>query len=225
MYREIQQMSVNDIIPYDDNARMHGGEQVQAIAASIREYGFTDPILVDGGNVLVAGHGRLMAAKLVGMQEVPVIVLEDLTPEQIKAYRIADNKLAEGSTWDIDLLMKEVQELVDDGFRTESLGFSDMELFSIHHQDTPVEETEDVDALWKASGMPDMPSGRTIDTHKVTMHFPDLEARQAFFAMLGYVEDDGITDRTTYAWFPPGSDPGREGTTHLRVVQGEDHAA
>ena len=92
------------LAPYERNARTHSAEQVAQIAASIQEFGFTNPILVDGADGILAGHGRLAAAKDMGLAEVPVIVLDHLSPEQRRAYILADNKLALNAGWDIDLL-------------------------------------------------------------------------------------------------------------------------
>ena len=96
--------AVQDLIPYTNNARTHSDAQVAQIAASIREFGFTNPILTDGERGIIAGHGRLLAARKLGMTEVPVIELAHLTPAQRKAYILADNKLAMNAGWDDDLL-------------------------------------------------------------------------------------------------------------------------
>lgn len=107
---------------------MHSASQVDAIAASILEFGFTNPLLVDASGEIIAGHGRLAAAQKLGLEEVPVIVLGHLTAEQRRAYVIADNKLAEGSSWNTDLLAAELDELQVDGFDLGLLGFDADEL-------------------------------------------------------------------------------------------------
>lgn len=114
--------------PYAKNARTHSDDQVDQIAASIREFGFTNPILVDSADGIIAGHGRLMAAKRLGLATVPVIVLDHLTDAQRRAYILADNKLALNAGWDNDLLAQELAQLQDDGFDMELTGFSDEEL-------------------------------------------------------------------------------------------------
>ena len=119
---QIQQIQVKDLIPYVNNSRKHSDEQVAQIAASIKEFGWTNPILVDGYNGIIAGHGRLMAARKLGMTEVPVIEISHLTPTQKKALVIADNKLALNADWDTDLLTIELDELLADGFALELLG-------------------------------------------------------------------------------------------------------
>jgi len=114
--------------PYDRNARTHSPEQVTKIAASLAEFGFTNPILVDSADGIIAGHGRLMAAKELGLAEVPVIVLDHLSDAQRRAYVLADNKLAELAGWDVDLLTGELLDLDRDGFDLEAAGFTDEEL-------------------------------------------------------------------------------------------------
>jgi ParB-like chromosome segregation protein Spo0J len=101
---KIEYRSTKDLIPYVNNSRTHDENQVLQIASSIKEFGFTNPILVDGDKGVIAGHGRLQAAKLLNIDSVPVIELQHLTPAQKKAYVIADNKLALNAGWDIELL-------------------------------------------------------------------------------------------------------------------------
>lgn len=126
--RRIEMWPVTRLVPYERNARTHSPEQVAQIAASIREFGFTNPILVDSSDGIIAGHGRLAAAKDMGMTEVPVIVLDHLTAEQRRAYVIADNKLALNAGWDVDLLSQEIQWLSEVDFDISLLGFSDAEI-------------------------------------------------------------------------------------------------
>ena len=124
----VSYVAIGDLIPYARNARTHSDEQVAQIAGSIREFGFTNPILVDGANGIIAGHGRLMAARKLGMAEVPVIELAGLSETQKRAYVIADNKLAMNAGWDDALLSAELGELGDAGFDLSLAGFSDLEL-------------------------------------------------------------------------------------------------
>ena len=125
---EITQRKTADLIPYVNNARTHSEQQVLQIAASIKEFGFNSPVLVDGENGIIAGHGRVMAAKKLGLDEIPTIELKHLTKTQKKAYILADNRLALNSGWDNDLLALELGELSDDGFDLDLLGFDDTEL-------------------------------------------------------------------------------------------------
>jgi DNA modification methylase len=122
---------VADLIPYARNSRTHSDEQVAQIAASIREFGFTNPVLVDADRGIIAGHGRLLAARKLGLDEVPVIELAHLTEAQRRAYVIADNKLALNAGWDLDLLKVELGGLQADGFDLGLTGFSGDELASL----------------------------------------------------------------------------------------------
>ena len=104
---------IKELKPYKKNAKKHSKEQVEQIANSIKEFGFTQPVIVDKHNSVVAGHGRILGAKKAGLKQVPTVCLEDLTEEQIKAYRLVDNKLNE-SEWDYSLLDEELENLTED---------------------------------------------------------------------------------------------------------------
>lgn len=104
---------IKELKPYKKNAKKHNKEQVEQIANSIKEFGFTQPVIIDKNNSVVAGHGRILGAKKAGLKQVPTVCLEDLTEEQIKAYRLVDNKLNE-SEWDYDLLDDELENLTED---------------------------------------------------------------------------------------------------------------
>lgn len=125
---KITQKKVTELIPYVNNSRTHSDTQVAQIAASIKEFGWTNPILVDGTNGIIAGHGRLLAARKLGYKEVPTIELADLTETQRKAYVIADNRLALNAEWDNQLLTIELNELLEDGFAMDILGFDSEEI-------------------------------------------------------------------------------------------------
>ncbi len=120
----VETRKVDDLIPYINNARVHNENQVTQIASSIREFGWTTPILIDGENGIIAGHGRLMAAKKLGMDEVPVIELAHLSETQKKALILADNKIALNSEWDSELVALELDALQDMGFDIELTGFT-----------------------------------------------------------------------------------------------------
>lgn len=108
VYKDIKQLK-----PYKKNAKKHSKEQVEQIANSIKEFGFTQPVIIDKNNCVVAGHGRILGAKKAGLKQVPTVCLEELTEEQIKAYRLVDNKLNE-SEWDYSLLDEELENLTED---------------------------------------------------------------------------------------------------------------
>ena len=115
---------VKDLIPYARNSRTHSNEQITQIASSIREFGFTNPIIIDDKNNIIAGHGRIMAANKLGIKEVPCVVVSGWTEAQKKAYVIADNKLALNAGWDEQMLKLEFDELGELGFNLELTGFS-----------------------------------------------------------------------------------------------------
>lgn len=124
---KIEQWDIDRVRPYEKNPRRND-KAVQAVAESIREFGFRQPIVVDGDGVIVVGHTRYKAALKLGLKSVPVHVAADLTPQQARAYRLADNRTAENAEWDVDLLPIELGELRDEGFDLKLAGFSDKEL-------------------------------------------------------------------------------------------------
>jgi len=121
----IEYKSTGELVPYVNNSRTHSEQQVQQVAASIKEFGFTNPILIDHDGGIIAGHGRLQAAQLLSLDEVPTITLEGLTEAQRKAYVIADNQLALNAGWDLDSLKLEVDRLTELDFDLDLLGFDD----------------------------------------------------------------------------------------------------
>ena len=119
----IEYRKTGELIPYINNSRTHSDQQVQQVAASIKEFGFTNPILIDEDSGIIAGHGRLQAAQMMGMDEVPTITLEGLTEAQRKAYVIADNKLALNASWDLYILNIEMESLLEFDFDFKITGF------------------------------------------------------------------------------------------------------
>jgi site-specific DNA-methyltransferase (adenine-specific) len=148
--KQIKWEAVDKLIPYAKNARTHSDEQVAQIAGSIKEFGFNNPILVDKDNSVIAGHGRLMAARKLGMDKVPVVELQHLTESQRKAYVLADNRIALNSGWDTSMLSLELQDLKDD-IDLSLLGFDPDELDALLN---PIEETE---GLTDENAVPDVP--------------------------------------------------------------------
>jgi hypothetical protein len=127
----IKTAQVADLIPYARNSRTHSEEQISQIAASIKEFGFLNPVIVDGENGIIAGHGRVMAAKKLGMTELPAVEASHLTDAQRRAYIIADNRLALDAGWDNEMLLIEFTDLQDAGFDILLTGFTDDELADI----------------------------------------------------------------------------------------------
>lgn len=135
MARRIELWTLDRLRPYDRNPCTHSDQQVAKIAASIAQFGFTNPILVDGDAGIIAGHGRLAAARLLGLELVPVIELTHLDEAQRRAYRLADNRLAREAGWDEELLAAELGALDLEGFDLPLTGFDDAELQKLLHED------------------------------------------------------------------------------------------
>ena len=135
--------NVYDLIPYARNSRTHSDDQVLQIAASIKEFGFTNPVLIDGENGIIAGHGRVLAAMKLSIDEVPCVELSGMTDTQKRAYIIADNKLALNAGWDYDLLAIEFKELDESGFDVGLTGFSDDEIADLLPQEIPAGLTDE----------------------------------------------------------------------------------
>lgn len=139
--------AVSELIPYARNARTHSDEQVARIAASIKEFGWTNPILIDGEKGIIAGHGRLLAARKLGLEKVPTIELSGLSEALKRAYILADNRLALDAGWDEEMLKLEFAELEKEGFELSKTGFSDEEIREMMSDlDREVDGVEDVEA-------------------------------------------------------------------------------
>jgi DNA modification methylase len=140
---QIEQIAIDKLVPYARNSRTHSPEQVAQIAGSIREFGFTNPVLIDADNGIIAGHGRVMAAQKLGMDKVPCIRLAHLTETQRRAYIIADNKLALNAGWDEEMLALELGELAELDFDMDLIGFSEDELAGLMAETTEGETDPD----------------------------------------------------------------------------------
>jgi len=165
-------VAVADLIPYARNSRTHSEAQVSKIAASIREFGFLNPVIVDGSSGIIAGHGRIMAAQKLGIETVPVIEASHLTDAQRRAYVIADNRLALDAGWDDEMLRVEFAELEELGFDLELTGFGVDEIGALDF-----DEGESV-------GMPDLPDGDKEPFQQKTFTLHDEQAA---------VVDDAVT--------------------------------
>jgi ParB-like chromosome segregation protein Spo0J len=144
--QKLEQARIDDLIPYARNSRTHSEAQVAQVAASIREFGFTNPVLIDADGGIIAGHGRVLAARKLGLKTVPAIRIDYMTEAQKRLYVIADNKLALNAGWDDELLALELGDLKDEGADLSLTGFSDDELARLV-----------IDA--EETGMPDLASG------------------------------------------------------------------
>lgn len=163
---EIIYKKVQELIPYVNNSRTHSEEQVNQICASINEFGFTNPLLIDEKDSIIAGHGRLMASKKLGMEEVPCIVLEGLTEAQKKAYVIADNKMALNAGWDEELLKLELENLKELDFDLELTGFDIDELDDI----LGFEEEKEVEEDDFEIEVPEEPKAKLGDIYQLGNH-------------------------------------------------------
>ena len=166
MDRKLEWREIATLIPYARNSRTHSDEQVAQIAASIKEFGWTNPILVDGDNGIIAGHGRIAAARKLGHTQVPVIELSELTDAQKKAYIIADNRLALNAGWDNEMLKLEFDELSELGFDLELTGFSLDEIEALN----PVELNEGLTDKDEAPPLPPEPKTKPGDIYQLGKH-------------------------------------------------------
>ncbi len=185
--------TVEQLIPYERNPRTHSEAQISQIAASVKEFGWTSPILIDEGNGVIAGHGRLMAARKLGMVEVPCIILEGLTETQKRALVIADNRLALNAGWDEELLATELRDLAESDLDLDMLGFEDFELDRYLNSDTVA---GDASSEWK--GMPEFTHEDKTAWRSVYIHFKDQAALEQFAQLVG----QKLTDATKYIWYP-----------------------
>lgn len=189
----IELMNVESLNPYKNNSRVHSDKQVQQIVNSIKEFGFTIPVLIDETNMIIAGHGRVMAAQKMQLEQVPAIVASGWTDEMKRAYVIADNKLTENSTWDEELLKSEIKQLEFDNYNLDFLGFDVDELTDLFLD----KEFGKTDALEEWTDMPEY-EGLEPCYKKVVVSFDDEESFNAFFELVGQPH----TEKTKSIWFP-----------------------
>lgn len=194
MTPKIEQVAVADLIPYASNSRTHSDAQIAQIAASIREFGWTNPILIDGDNGLIAGHGRLLAARKLGMEIVPAIVLDHLTKAQQRALVIADNQLALNAGWDMELLKAEIEDLKLEDFDLALLGFDDKTMSSLFLDRE--DGATDAQAEWE--GMPEFDQEDKTSWHSIKVHFTDEDDLAEFSRLIG----QSLTNKTRSIWHP-----------------------
>jgi DNA modification methylase len=213
----IEHWPIDKLLPYVRNARQHSDEQIAQIAASIAEFGFVNPILTGVDGVLVAGHGRLAAARKLGLPTVPVVVLDHLTPTQRRALVLADNRLAELATWDDALLRIELEALQDDGFDLDLTGFDADALAELLADEEPQIEgrTED-DA---APDVPEEPVSRQGDVWRLGPHrlvCGDATTAEAYARLF---PDGGLADMV---FTDPPYNVDYEGKTQKKLKIGND---
>lgn len=162
--RRYENVEIEKLKPYKNNARTHSDEQIEKIAKSMKEFGFINPVLVDGNLNVIVGHGRILGAKKLGMKEVPCLFIEDLTEEQKRAYIIADNRLAEDAGWDKELLKIELEDLKNMNFDITLTGF-ELEDFDFSMDETEVIEDEFDETV------PEEPTSKKGEIYKLGKHF------------------------------------------------------
>jgi hypothetical protein len=189
---EIVMMETARLVRYERNARVHSPEQIDLVARSIKEFGFLNPIIVDASGTIVAGHCRTAAASKLGLDQVPTILVDHLTAEQVAAFRLMDNASAERSTWNIELLSIDMQELQLAGYDLSLTGFAPqmLDVFGLDGQ------AADPAALW--AGMPEYVNGDKTAFRSLVVHFKDQQALDEFTELVG----QKITPKTRFLWFP-----------------------
>jgi hypothetical protein len=190
----IAEKKTAELVPYAQNARTHSDDQIEQIAASIKEFGFLNPIIIDEHNGIVAGHGRVLAAELLGIDSVPAVQVSGLSDAQRKAYIIADNKLALNAGWSLDMLQIELQSLSDmGGIDLELTGFTGVELDVLMGPRGANNASEE----WV--GMPEFDQTDKSSFRSILIHFKDTGAINDFAKLVG----QNISDKTKYLWYPP----------------------
>jgi len=212
----LEYLPVSELIPYSKNPRKNDAA-AEKLVPLIEEFGFKIPILVDeknNKNEIIAGHTRLKAALLLGIEKVPVIFADDLSPEQVKAFRIADNKSGEWAEWDISLLTEELSDLGEIGFDIDLTGFSDIEVsnllpdfndnsspdHSIYGGGVPVN-----DPMGEWNGMPEFNNPDAMGVKQIIVHFETWDDVREFAELV----EQTVTEKTKYIWFPK-ADKGRD---------------
>jgi hypothetical protein len=188
---KIELVDIKKVIPYEGNPRRNE-DVVDKVASSLNEFGWQQPIVVDKEMVVVAGHTRLLAAKQLKMDEVPIHIA-DLTDVQAKAYRLTDNRIAEDADWDRGLLGIEIRQLDDLGFDLDLTGFNNLELSNLLIDPLLVEDAQEE---WR--NMPEFIQGDIRAFRTIAVHFQDQEAVDNFLNLTGKT----MTDKTRYLWFP-----------------------
>jgi|TARA_B100001939_G_scaffold346898_1_gene366943 hypothetical protein len=189
---KIKNIDIEKLRPYKNNPRKHSESQIEQIANSINEFGFVNPIIADENNMILAGHGRFLAANKLLLTEVPVVQITDLDEKQKKALVIADNKIAMNSDWNEDLLWQQIQELSKDGFDLSLLAFNDMEIMPMIDSNTvidPLKEWED---------MPEFTEDSKTAFRSLIVHFTCQEDIDQFSELV----EQTFTDKTKFMWYP-----------------------
>jgi len=188
----VEESKLNKLLPYKNNPRKHTEKQVAQIAESISEFGFVNPILVDDKHMILAGHGRYLAAQKLDLKTVPVVMVKDLTEDQKKALVIADNKIAMNSTWDENLLWEQIRQLNEKGFNLDLLAFDEMEILPMTDPNTVI------DPLAEWEDMPEYSQEDQLAFKTIYVHFKNAEDYKNFQEFIGQT----MTDKTKSIWYP-----------------------
>ena len=188
----VKQSALNKLLPYKDNPRKHTERQVLQIADSISEFGFVNPILIDEKNMILAGHGRFLAAQKLELETVPVVIVDNLTEDQKTALVIADNKIAMNSTWDESLLWDQIRKLSDKGFNLDVLAFDEMEILPMTDPNTVI------DPLAEWENMPEYSQEDQLAFKTVYVHFKNEQDYKDYQNFIG----QPMTHKTKSIWYP-----------------------
>jgi ParB-like chromosome segregation protein Spo0J len=189
---KVKRWPVAKLVPNARNARTHSDEQVTQLAASIEEFGWTIPVLVDEAGGIIAGHGRILAAHRLGIEDVPVMVAAGWSDAKKRAYMLADNKLTLNGEWDLERLAIEIAELRASDFDVSLVGFDESEIEALLREPG----STDVEGEWQ--GMPEYAHEDKTAFRTLPVHFRDQEAVDAFAERVGLT----ITPHTRFLWFP-----------------------
>jgi|TARA_R110002110_G_scaffold85792_1_gene223198 hypothetical protein len=190
---KIEKRKISELIPYARNARTHSDEQVAQLAASIKEWGWTTPVLIDEDGEIIAGHGRVLAARKLDIDKIPTMTATGWTKAQKQAYVLADNQLPLNAGWDMDLLSVEMKDLDGDGFDLSLVGFSLGEATQILNLDAG---ENNPDAEW--DGMPEFDQEDKRAFRSIVVHFNDQKAVDMFCQVAG----QKISEKTKMLWYP-----------------------
>ncbi|RLA39668.1 MAG: chromosome partitioning protein ParB [Gammaproteobacteria bacterium] len=188
--KEIEQWPIDRFIEYENNPRIND-HVVDQFAELIERFGFRVPMLVKSDGLIVDGHFRLKAARKIGLKLLPVILCDDMSDDEIRAFRLSVNKAAELADWDMDLLAEEIKALQDSDFNVEVLGFDAVNLISIMSGEGA---ENDVDDVWQ--GMPECDNENIKDFQNVIIHFDSQDGVDDFCRLMG----QKITPKTKYLW-------------------------
>jgi ParB-like chromosome segregation protein Spo0J len=188
----VERRPIADLIPYARNSRLHSEYQVAQIAASMREWGWTIPLLIDEDGGIIAGHGRVRAAFKMGFTDAPCMIAKGWSDAKKRAYVIADNKLTLNGEWDNEVLRLELEELGQQGIDLNLVGFNDAEFAAL----IAPSDMLDPDKEW--ANMPDFDQDNIKSFRKIIVHFHDQAAVDEFAKRIG----QSFTPQTKFAWFP-----------------------